>query len=307
MKTTVDWLTFRCRCNPFDVVPKIAAAFGTVSSMLEFLPGLQAKDGWSDAGEIKLGGDLVLGRVDFGGESQRGWVRVILTGEGCSWVQCWDTLSNSAGALIDAEIRRVDLALTMYRGEMNHDKVKAAHKFGLFTGGGRPPVMRTIESSDPRAGQTVYVGNRSAAKFFRAYDKGLEMLIHCAQKDTITHFGDDRVEDIYRCEVEFKSVDTYLPWVMLTDRDTYFAGAYKFTARLLGMVGGVVIKTLPSFKPLASLDQALENCRVSYGAILRTALQAYDGDTMAVMEKVLGTEYSGRLVQDGVLLIDHPH
>lgn len=35
---------------------------------------------------------MVLGRVDYGGDSQRGWVRWNLPGKACEWVRDWDAI-----------------------------------------------------------------------------------------------------------------------------------------------------------------------------------------------------------------------
>jgi len=308
MKTAIDWLTFRCRNSPFFAFECLRPAFGTAAELVTFSPGIEGKDGWLRAGEILIGGDILAGRIDYDGESQRGWVRVILTGEGCAWVQDWKALAGVSTVLQDADVRRVDICLTTYDGEVTHDMVVAAHEAGQFrtSGAGRPPVRRTIESSDPRAGKTVYIGKREYAKFIRCYEKGFELLKNFKTPETVTHIGGDKVENIYRVEVEFKAVDTFLPWTTLTDRDTFFAGANPFCASLLGRVEGRKMDRLPDLKPIATLDKALENCRVSYGAILRTALEALDGDKMALMERVLSSTHSQALIKAGVLTVVHP-
>jgi len=310
MKTTIDWLTFRCRNDPFEVLEALRPAFGTAADLLTFLPGLPGKDGWLQAGEWMMGGDISMGRIDYaGGESQRGWNRVVLTGEGCAWVQNWLIIAKLADGLRETGVRRLDICLTTYGGEITHDKVAAAYTAGMFamSEGGRPPVSRTITSSDPRAGKTIYVGQREYAKFFRAYEKGFEMLKNVAGRDRVTHIGGDKVDEIYRCEVEFKAVDKHIPWSAVLDRDSYFAGAYPFCALAIGYAHkGAKMATLPQFKPVATLDTALENCRVSYGAILRTALAALDGDHAALMQRVIGITHSDALVRAGVLTVEHP-
>lgn len=305
-KTTIDWLTFRCRNNPFAIPEFMRSAFGSASDCFSFSSGIEPKDGWTYAGELLMGGDISLGRIDYGGESQRGWVRVILTGEGCGWVQDWALVAEWGERLVEADIRRVDVALTTYAGEVDHDMVVEAHGNGEFTSGGRPPVMKMITSSDPRAGKTVYVGKRESAKFIRCYEKGFELLKDVKKrKDEITHIGGDKVEDIYRVEIEFKAVDKYIPWSCILARDSHFAGANLFCALVLDYAELRTFKTLPDFKPLATLDNALENCRISYGAILRTALTAFDGDRLAVLDRVLSMTQSDALIRAGVLTVAH--
>jgi DNA relaxase NicK len=144
------------------------------------------------------------------------------------------------------------------------------------------------------------------AKFLRCYEKGFELLKDVKKrKDEITHIGGDKVEDIYRVEVEFKAVDKYLPWSSITARDECFAGAYPFCARIVQSAATRSFTALPEFKAVATLDNALENCRVSYGAILRTALTAFDGDRLAVLDRVLSLTQSDALIRAGVLTVAH--
>lgn len=306
-KTTVDWLTFRCRDNAFRAFDLLLLAFGEVADIVTFETGAEPKDGWLRAGLIKCGGDIDLGRIDYEGDSQRGWVRVILTGEGCAWVRRWDLVAKFHEVFIDAEVKRLDICLTTYAGEVTHEQVIEAHNNGEFqSGAGRPPVRRTIESSDPRAGKTVYIGKREYAKFLRCYEKGFELLKDVRKGEHITHIGGDKVEDIYRVEVEFKAVDKFIPFVSVLIRDEVFAGAYPFCARILGIASTRKFSALPEFKAVATLDKSLENCRVSYGAILRTALEALDGDRLALINRVIGTTHSDALIRAGVLTVAHP-
>ena len=143
MKTAVDWLTFRTKSNPFKTIETLKDVFGTASDLVTFRTGLKGKDGWMRAGEIVMAGDISLGRIDYDGESQRDWVRVNLTGEGCAWVQRWDLVERLPDMLAQAEIKRLDIALTTYGGEVNDSMVVDAYSEGLFCSGGRPPSRQT--------------------------------------------------------------------------------------------------------------------------------------------------------------------
>lgn len=88
-------------------------------------------------------------------------------------------------------------------------------------------------------GRTVYVGARDGAKYIRCYEKGFEILAKLGIpeniKSSVTKLeyngvGMVKVEDLYRVEVEFKDVEKVLPYAMLNDRDSYFAGANPFCA-----------------------------------------------------------------------------
>jgi DNA relaxase NicK len=312
-KTTIDWLRFRTQAEPRDGLEALRGLFGAHGELLNLKPLDRAKDGFQQACAVRMG-DMALGRVDFGGKSQRGWVRWNITGQGCEWVEDWDALAD-VEALPATEIRRADIALTTWRGEVSHERVKAAHAAGRFNCGGRPPELRTIESSDDRAGETCYVGNRKGDKFFRGYEKGLEMAARYGQAGVnMTHIqGVDedgaammfRVEDIYRCEVEFKAEGSVVPWEAIERRDEYFVGSYPFLAELVPGVESDILMRRPERAPQTELAAVLANIRVQYGASLFTGLVAYHGDIGRVWEQICGKEHNARLLAAGVLLVDH--
>lgn len=307
MKTTIDWLTFRTKSNPFKTIEVLADIFGTASDLVTFRTGLRGKDGWLRAGDIVMAGDISLGRIDYDGESQRGWLRVNLTGEGCAWVQRWDIVEALPSLLLEPEIKRLDIALTTYAGEVTDQRVCEAYASGLFCAGGRPPEMRSITSSDARAGVTRYIGKRENHKFMRCYEKGFEIIKDVPHfRNTITHIQGSKVEDIYRVELELKAVDKPILWSAIGRRDEVFAGAYPFCAQLLPGVPHFVMPRLPETKSIMTLDAALNHCRVAYGAILRAALMAHDGDIQAVMSRVLAESPSQALIDAGVLTVSHP-
>ena len=80
----------------------------------------------------------------------------------------------SVEELPDAQIRRLDIALTTWNGEVTHDMVVAAHEAGRFTTR-RPPNLQQILNSD--GGRTCNIGTREKSdKFMRCYEKGFEMV-----------------------------------------------------------------------------------------------------------------------------------
>jgi phage replication initiation protein len=307
-KTTVDWLRFRAKADPSDIFEALLPCFGYLSQHISI--GDQGKGilGFKHSFSIKLA-DMHLGRIDYGGDSQRDWARVDITGKGCEWVKDWDAI-RAIEDLEQAEIRRLDIALTTWDGEITHDSVVTAHKQGRFITSGRPPVLQQITSSDDRAGRTCYIGKREQSdKFFRAYEKGFEMAskFQARSGDSFIYTGFDgkAVEDIYRCEVELKAVNKDIPWEVIERRDQYFAGAYPFCADILPGVEADILMRRPEREIQMDLQIALENCRIQFGPTLYTALVAYHGDIMAVFNKVVGKSHNPSLVQSGVLLVDH--
>ena len=305
-KTTVDWFRFRTQTEPLKALQALKPMFGDLGQHLRLKFLQRGILGFQQAAEIAIA-DMPLGRMDYGGESQRGWVRVDLSAKGCEWVTNWQSVEG-VEELPSAEIRRLDLALTTWDGEMTHDQVVQAHTQGRFITRGRPPVLRQITSSDPRAGQTCYIGQRERSdKFMRCYEKGFEMAAKSSARGggNVTEIDGKKVEDIYRCEVEFKASATSIPWEVVERRDQYFAGAYPFCADLLPNVEADILMRRPQREPQTDLAAALDNLKIQFGPTLYTALHAYHGDMTAVWDKVIGDHHSQPLIEAGVLLVEH--
>jgi DNA relaxase NicK len=298
-KTTVDYLTFRAKAEPPEVLEAIRPMFGGLGSSLTLRSLQPGAMGFQQASQIVLE-DMPIARMDYGGESQRGWVRTSVSGKGCGWVRDWQAAQVVEG-LPCAELRRLDIALTTWDGEITHDRVVSAHVAGRFKTGGRPPDLQQITSSNDRAGRTCYVGKRTSDKFFRAYEKGFEM---CRGRP-LTAIDGHPVEDIYRCEVELKADYTAISWDCIERRDQYFAGAYPFCADVLPGIESDILMRRPERAAQSDLAAALETVRNQYGATLYTALVAYQGDMTAVWDKIIGDHHSRALLEAGVLLVDH--
>ena len=315
MRISIDWCRFRTRSTPWEVLEALRPSFGTVAPLLSLVDAGSGRDGWERRQLIKLAGDLQLGEIDYGGETQRGWVRVNFPGKGCEWVQDWGAFANAGKGLIDAEPRRVDVALTTFDGSVTHETVLDAHAKGLFSAGGRSPKLRQVTGSDPLDGRTVYVGSRESEKFVRCYEKGRELLNKIGvpegvkkqvQKIEFDRVGMVDVDKIYRCEVEFKSSsERVIPWTILQTPQSFFAGANPFFASLVPSVVSRSIQRMPDFDSRLALLVQAENLRIAYGGVLRALLDAYDNDLALVMSMVTADRPSERLVRDGVLTVSH--
>lgn len=302
-KTTVDYLRFRTQAEPPEVLEALRPMFGTLGSGLSFKSLGSGSMGFQRALQIRFG-DLPLMRLDFGGESQRGWVRADMSGKACEWVQDWDAIA-AVEQLHDAQIRRLDIALTTWDGQVTHDHVLQAHLAGRFKTGGRPPDLRTITSSNERAGRTCYVGIREKSdKFFRAYEKGYEMASKIRGVE-VTHIDGKAIENIYRCELELKAATRPISWDVVERRDQYFAGSYPFCSDVLPGVEADILMRRKERAPQMDLIAALRNCRIQFGNTLHTALHAYHGDISAVWDLIEGDEHCQSLLDAGVLLVEH--
>lgn len=301
MKTTIDWLTFRTKAEPIQALEALKPMYGIAGGLLNLKSLQRGAMGFQQAAAVLLG-DMPVARIDYGGESQRGWARVAMGGKGCEWVQDWAAMQ-SIEDLPASEIRRLDIALTTWSGQVSHDSVVLAHSLGKFGTGGRNPDLQQITSSNPIAGKTCYIGNRKSDRFLRAYEKGYEM--NAKAGGNLTHIDGHPIEDIYRTELELKASATELPWSLIERRDEYFAGAYPFCAELLPGVDADVLQRRPDREPQTDLAAALANIKTQYGATLFTALHAYGGDMTTVWDKIIGTEHSKPLLEAGVLLVEH--
>lgn len=304
MKTTIDYLRFRTQAEPREALEALRPLFGSIGSGLKLSHLPRGSMGFQQASQIVIG-DMPVARMDFGGESQRGWVRAELSGKGCEWVQDW-AAAEALQTLPKSEIRRLDIALTTWSGEVTHDLVVNAHTNNRFQSGGRPPDLQQITSSNERAGRTCYVGKRTSDKFFRAYEKGFEMASKYGKHaHLVIGMDGHKIEDIYRCEVEFKASTTPIGWDVIGRRDHYFAGAYPFCSDVLPGIEADILQRRKERAPQQDLAIALENCRIQFGPTLFTALMAYEGDMTAVWDKVMGKHHCQALIEAGVLLVSH--
>lgn len=301
-KTTIDWLRFRAQCEPREVLEALKPAFPDHAGLFNLKYQQRGILGFQQAAFI-CADDLVIGRMDYGGDSQKGWVRVDIPGKGCQWMQ--PSEMHQVEGLPSAQLRRLDIALTTWNGEVSHDRVVEAYQLGKFTTR-RPPNMQQILNS--HGGRTCNFGRREKSdKYGRCYEKGFEMLSKLGGRlpGKTTHIEGSRVEDIYRCEVELKAVTVDIPWEVLERRDQYFAGSYPFFADVLPNVEADILKRRPEREAQTSLAASLENCAVQFGPTLFTALHAYHGDIGAVWQKIIGKQHNLALLEAGVLLVDH--
>jgi phage replication initiation protein len=157
-----------------------------------------------------------FGLVCHGG--QRDTVLVSISGEGCAaaaegWeIRLFAFLKTKAN---NARITRIDLAFDDFDGSfLSVEALDSAFDQGGFNCGGRNPDIehRGNWKSPNGKGRTLYVGHRSNGKYFRGYEKGKQL-------------GSPESAWV-RSEVEFKSVDKFLPFDMLLKAGEYLAAAY---------------------------------------------------------------------------------
>lgn len=338
-KTNIDWFAFRSKDTPDVFCTALQPAFEDHHA-LSITP---RKTGWrsferaydvwlTDMRANDPDACLKVGMMMSGGDAVRGWSMASFSGDGCSWVKDWGKAMDACTeGLADFELKRVDVALDRYDGSHWHE-VDEAWKAGEFSpaGGGKAPKAKPIDSRRPEDGRTYYVGSREGAKFYRGYEKGMQLLgpqIALAQAkdpegfDLVKHLfknelridrtdGDARVvaynlRDWWRDEVEFKPVNQPLPLDIIDKRDQYFAGAYPYLGKVLPTVEAEALVQRREKMPQLELAKALQHIRKQFGSTLYTALHAYQGDIGEVWGKVVGEAHNRALVDAGVLLVEH--
>jgi DNA relaxase NicK len=299
-RTKVDWLSLRFREDDATphLVPVLRSVFGSLGPLLNLSPRIHGWQGYRHSSDVRVG-DSQCGLLAYGGEHQRGWAHLSLSGQGCAYVQDWDCAQDALATLPGMDLRRVDLALDTAGREVTHEAVIEAYRRGEFTTHGRPPKCQRIESERPEDGRTVYIGARGNDVFFRGYEKGLQL----AAGTTWTHIDDVPIEDMYRLEVELKAKSRPLPQDVIDQRDQYFAGCYPYLRHVLRDVEPQIMLRDRHFTAKLELERALEHIRYQHGRTLFTALTVKHGDIGDVWSRIVGREHSKRLLDAGVLLL----
>jgi DNA relaxase NicK len=299
-RSKVDWLAGRTKAEPAEVLPALAPLFGDPGKWLNIEQRRSGWMGYSSSADLRVA-NMNVGLLAWGGEHQRDWLHLSLTGQGCDWVQDWDTAQERLDGLAAWEPRRVDIALDTFKRETSHEAMLAAFRSGGFSTRGRPPKLTQIVGELPEQGRTIYIGSRTADKFLRGYEKGRQL----AEAQGLVEIDGVPVEDWYRVELEVKAKTAPLPADIIDKRDQYLAGAYPYLQQLLADVEPEILVMTRERVPQLFLADQLAHLRKQYGSTLYTALHAYEGDIGAVWEQIVGTKHNATLLAAGVLLVEH--
>jgi phage replication initiation protein len=301
--TKIDWLGFRTQAMIPATLEALRASFGSAGGAMKVKHRPRGWQGYEQSADVCLN-DMHVGLLAYGGDSQKGWVSMNLSGRGCEWVQDWEEAEDALTALPAFESRRVDIALDTFKREVTHDLVVDAYRSGLFTTAGRPPKMNQILPEDPQDGRTIYVGQRTQAKFLRAYEKGYESVKNIRGDLDIITINDVPIADIYRVELELKAKNGPLPVDLIEHRDEYFSGSYPYLQKIID-VKPEIFHQRREVGPQRDMEAALSQLRYQYGATLFTALAAHAGDVGAVWDKIVGFKHNETLLAAGVLMVEH--
>lgn len=306
--TAIDFWAFRSKSKPEKTRELVKFMFKNIGGLkVEFKKSGSGWQGFQEKETIQDLNGMNLGIFAHGGVHQNGWSYTGISGRGCEWLRNIDASAQIASQLELYELRRVDIALTLQDGSVGHSDVLSAYKAGEFNLGGRPPSLKQVLGSGVGEGKTIYIGSRTRDKFFRGYEKGFELLKYFPEnlRAAVTHInGNIPIEDIYRLEVEYKPKTCALPRDLITYRDNYFSGSYPYLQKVLKSEP-LLMELKKETTPQLNLEASLDWIRRQYGKTLFTALVAYDGDIGRLMDRIIGTEHNRRLVETGVLSVEH--
>jgi phage replication initiation protein len=303
--TKIDWYGFRTQSEIPAILGALGASFKESGGDVRLMPRKGGMRGAEQSADVFLS-DMHIGLIAYGGESQKGWVGVNISGRGCEWLRDWEAAEDIYSTLPNYETRRIDIALDTFKGEVSHEKVFDAYHKGGFRLSGRPPKLLQILPGQNTEGRTIYIGDRTQAKCMRAYEKGYELMAGIKSRNglDITHIDGAAVADIYRLELELKPKNVPHPIDLIEKRDQYFAGAYPYLQSVID-IEPEIFQTKKDRGPQRDLEAALSQVRRQYGNTLFTALFAFHGDVGAVWEKVVGSNHNVALLTKGVLMVEH--
>ena len=210
------------------------------------------------------GSSINVGRLDWGGNHHKGRGRFDLSGTGCAKVHDWRAVQAFIGRQFAVKLTRVDLACDLLDGQLTVEDAVEWYQAGDFNAGGRNPRHSMPgDWLNPVYGRTFEVGRRTNGKMLRAYEKGRQL--------------GDPDSAWTRFEVEFRNIDRDLPLDILTDCDSYFAGAYRCLSRV---VAALPVK-VPTHQREGEITLAalVEHARTAYGRcinVLRLHMSAED-------------------------------
>lgn len=322
-RTSVDFYAFRCKESPSAILSALQGIFSGSPSPVVLAPKKNGWKGYERSYEARIG-DMPIGLVAEGGDNQRGWAYVGITGKGCDWVNDWDIAQEVATSTDGYQVKRVDIAFDTFDTGKGYDSTLLAYRNGGFTTGGRPPKCEPMKPERWEDSAIIRIGNRERDKYYRGYEKGKEQLgpqIAAASKREDFHIEDwlmhlmpvvenghlvsKPVFDWFRHELELKPKSGALPEDVIDRRDQYFAGAYPYLGTVLDGVDAEAFVVRRNVGPQLSLKLSLEAIRRQWGNTLFTALHAHDGDISKVWEQIVGYKHSKSLLEQGVLLTEH--
>lgn len=214
----------------------------------------------------------------YGGNGNTGFLS--FSGEACHQITNWTLLVNYLEIDLNARITRWDGAYDDFEGEKSVDVALQMYQDGLFTSGGRKPLMEQrgnwIEP-DGR-GRTLYIGSSDNGKSIRIYEKGMQLGIP--------------YHSWVRWEAQLGNRDREIPWEAVLERGKYLAGSYP---KALGWISAEQsrIKTLKKTAVLG-YESLTHWASVAYGKHINAMMQR-EGSAEKVVELLIRNGLPARL------------
>ena len=279
----VDWLSFTVADDHFprtlDWVRALASYLG-VPELMHAEPE-RGVAGFTHSAALLIlreGEVVTVGKIAWGGESQRGRTYISLAGSLCARVKDWQPMVLIL-SVCTARITRVDLAHDDLAGVHSVDQATRWYDEGNFNAGGRNPTcsLRGDWKEVSGSGRTFYVGNKTHGKLLRVYEKGKQL-------------GDPSSPWV-RWEVEFHNRDRWIPYEVLTQPAPFLAGAFP----ALSFVSEVQLPIRTQRKAVqASLEHLVRNLSQSYGKTIN-ALRLQGLDAEDILAQVIRPGLPARL------------
>lgn len=212
-----------------------------------------------------------VGKLAWGGESQRNRVYLSISGALCARITDWESVASHLYQL-SARITRVDLAHDDVEGVRGVELAESMYDAGAFQSGGRNPICsyQGDWKQVSGLGRSFYVGKRGHGKLLRVYEKGKQL--------------GDATSPWVRWEVELGNRDRVIPLAVVTEPAPYMAGAFP----ALAFISAESVRIPTQRKVLQTSLQHLIACLGdSYGKTINAMLmQGYDpADIVAVVQR----------------------
>lgn len=206
----VDYLncTFRLESNK-----DLTTFFSNLLPILgnAFAPALDRNIGkYGYKKSFNLGNSSAL--FAYGGNNDTGFLS--FSGTACHQIPDWVALVHHLENVLHAHITRWDGAYDDFEGTYNVDKALMMYQDGLFTNGGRKPLMdqRGNWIEPDGRGRTLYIGSSDNGKLTRIYEKGMQLGIP--------------YHPWVRWETQLGNRDREIPWDAVLEPGKYLAGCY---------------------------------------------------------------------------------
>ncbi len=205
----------------------------------------------------------------YGGNNGTGFLT--FSGESCHQIPDWNRLVNYLANILKAHITRWDGAYDDFDGVHTVDDALKWYKDGLFTNGGRKPLMDqrgNWDEPDGR-GRTLYIGSSDNGKLLRVYEKGMQLGIPWH------HW--------VRFECQLGNRDRIIPWEAVLEPGKYLAGCYR---KALGWISEEQSRILTLQKTAdIGYDSLTHWASVAYGKHIDIMMQV-EGSAEKVIEKL---------------------